>query len=266
VTSRTAATVASRGAVVVLSLLLVSAASCSSKDSGTGADRLTGVTWVLDADSLDSLVDTPPADARIDLTFDAQKAHGTSGCNTYSGSYTVDGDGLTFGPLASTQMACDQPLMDLESAYLAALGDVTGFSVTVGKTLLLTGGGTDLSFSAETSLPLTGTVWRATSISSNNAVSSTIAGTEVTAEFGTYGTLSGSDGCNRYHAEYSTSGTSLTVGTIAGTLMACEPDVDQQAQDFRHAMESASAYEISGTSLTILDDSGNALLTFEGAA
>lgn len=247
-------------AIVVLAVL----PACSNDDAG--ADGLTGVTWVLEAPSTGSLVDASPADARIDLTFDEEQAHGSSACNSYRGSYAVDGDALTFGPLASTQMACEQMLMDLEAAYLAALGDVTGFEVGNGA-LTLTGGDVTLTFTAEAEeepLPLTGTTWRVTTIASADAVSSTIAGTELTAEFGDDGTVGGTDGCNRYHAEYSVSDGSITIGAFAGTLMACEPEIEQQAQAFREAMGSAAAYEIAGTSLSILDGSGNLLLGFEG--
>ena len=46
---------------------------------------------------------------------------GSSGCNTYSGGYKLDGSTVTIGPLASTRMACDQALMDQETAFLTAL-------------------------------------------------------------------------------------------------------------------------------------------------
>jgi heat shock protein HslJ len=255
-----------RAAVALIPVLLVAAASCSSAGSGTGSD-LTGVTWVLDAASMGSLVASPPAEARVDLTFDAGEASGTSACNSYRGSYEVDGSDLTFGPMAGTQMACDQTLMDLESAYLAALGDVSGFELT-DEALTLTGGDATLTYVAEPPpepLPLTGTAWRLTTIASVDAVSSTVAGTEVTAEFGDEGTVAGSDGCNSYHAEYSVQGSSLTVGQLAGTLMACEEDVERQAREFAQAMEATARYEISGTSLTLLGEAGNGLLVFEGS-
>ena len=46
---------------------------------------------------------------------------GSSGCNTFTGSYTLDGINVTIGPLASTMMACEQPVMDQEAAFLKAL-------------------------------------------------------------------------------------------------------------------------------------------------
>ena len=48
---------------------------------------------------------------------------GNSGCNTYNGTYTVDGDKIKIGPLASTMMACTEPegVMEQEAQYLSAL-------------------------------------------------------------------------------------------------------------------------------------------------
>jgi heat shock protein HslJ len=54
---------------------------------------------------------------------------GSAGCNTYSGSYQVDGDKLQIGQLASTMMACLDPagLMEQETAYLQVLSDAASF-------------------------------------------------------------------------------------------------------------------------------------------
>jgi heat shock protein HslJ len=56
---------------------------------------------------------------------------GSSGCNTYSGSYTVEGDTVSIGPLASTRMACADPegVMDQEQQYLVALESAATWSI-----------------------------------------------------------------------------------------------------------------------------------------
>lgn len=56
----------------------------------------------------------------IEFTPDGQVS-GSSGCNTFSGTYQLDGTNLTVGPLASTRMACDEPLMTQETQFLTAL-------------------------------------------------------------------------------------------------------------------------------------------------
>ncbi len=52
---------------------------------------------------------------------------GSSGCNRLTGRYQIDGDRLTIGPLASTRMACPEPLMEAEQRVHAALGQIASF-------------------------------------------------------------------------------------------------------------------------------------------
>lgn len=58
------------------------------------------------------------------LVLDDGRITGKDGCNTFRGTATVEGDTITFGPLASTRMAC--PGVRGTQAVLAALtGEVT---------------------------------------------------------------------------------------------------------------------------------------------
>jgi heat shock protein HslJ len=61
---------------------------------------------------------------------------GSGGCNTFTGPYLLTGRELRIGPLASTQRACEPPVMDQETRLLAALGRVTTFD-TSGPTVML---------------------------------------------------------------------------------------------------------------------------------
>jgi heat shock protein HslJ len=56
---------------------------------------------------------------------------GGAGCNTYSGPYTVNGNQIQIGPLASTMMACGDPpgIMEQEQQYLAALGTAATYQI-----------------------------------------------------------------------------------------------------------------------------------------
>lgn len=56
---------------------------------------------------------------------------GNAGCNQYSGQYTVDGDQITIGTLASTMMMCSDPagIMDQETQYLAALQSAARYEI-----------------------------------------------------------------------------------------------------------------------------------------
>jgi len=59
------------------------------------------------------------------------KLSGNDGCNNYNGTYTLDGDKITIGPIATTRMACEQAIMDQETAYLNALAKAATY--TLGK-------------------------------------------------------------------------------------------------------------------------------------
>jgi heat shock protein HslJ len=54
---------------------------------------------------------------------------GNAGCNTYNGTYTVSGQTMTIGPLATTRMACAPDVSKQEANYLEALGRVTTYTI-----------------------------------------------------------------------------------------------------------------------------------------
>jgi putative lipoprotein len=70
------------------------------------------------------------------------KVTGSGGCNRISGRAEVQGERITFGPMISTKMACPPAIMDQESKFLAALGDVQRFKVDAGKGKLILFNGT----------------------------------------------------------------------------------------------------------------------------
>lgn len=135
---------------IVRSLLVIGAltalAACGNGGSGATTVDMTG-TWTLvsgtNADGpIMPVADTP---VTLDVTANTSVA-GSSGCNRYTGEVTVDGPSVTFGPLASTRMACATDVMAVEDAYLAALGDVDSGS-REGTDLVLTGkSGVELTF------------------------------------------------------------------------------------------------------------------------
>ena len=58
---------------------------------------------------------------------------GLAGCNSYFGSYQIAAQSLTFpDPFGTTQMSCQGPAQDIESAYLPLLQTTAGWSVDQG--------------------------------------------------------------------------------------------------------------------------------------
>jgi putative lipoprotein len=70
---------------------------------------------------------------------------GSTGCNRVSGSYTADGEALTFGAAATTRMACKGAAMQMEDAFLRMLEAVSGWRVEGSRLHLLDGGGQTLA-------------------------------------------------------------------------------------------------------------------------
>lgn len=115
-----------------------------------GAGRICWVTSLTGANT-----GSPPAH------FASNKVSGASGCNSYSASYTVDGnsfggpyevtgDTITLGPLASTPRACaDDAVQTQEQQYFAALALATTYQVTGNRLeLFRADGGIAVSFEA----------------------------------------------------------------------------------------------------------------------
>lgn len=68
-------------------------------------------------------------DAPVTLSFEKGAVSGDAGCNTFRGTYAVDGKTVTIGPLATTRKACAEELMKQEREFLAALGSAVRWSV-----------------------------------------------------------------------------------------------------------------------------------------
>jgi heat shock protein HslJ len=58
---------------------------------------------------------------------------GSGGCNQFNGPYQVSGTSTKMGPFATTRMACPQPVMDQELAYLTALQNAARFEFVDGR-------------------------------------------------------------------------------------------------------------------------------------
>ncbi|HET8929706.1 MAG TPA: META domain-containing protein [Acidimicrobiales bacterium] len=63
-----------------------------------------------------------PSASGVTIDFHADgTVSGRAPCNSFDGSFTVDGDSVTIAKIAATMMACEEPVMDDESTLLEAL-------------------------------------------------------------------------------------------------------------------------------------------------
>lgn len=104
--------------------------SCSSSgEKNTKSDSpLTGTKWVLKV--LNDKNISPPDSTKapfIILSKVDSKLNGNGGCNTIFSTYTLDGDKLKFGVIASTEMYCDQ--MEPETEFTKALSNIVRYKI-----------------------------------------------------------------------------------------------------------------------------------------
>ena len=131
---------------VLAGLTILALAACDATGSTQGttpepasaAADLAGTSW-----TLVSVGGAPVVEGGVGarLAFDtAGSVSGSTGCNSVSGMYALDGTSLTIGPLATTRMACEDALMTQEAAVLDALAGVEGWELDADGRLHLTGG------------------------------------------------------------------------------------------------------------------------------
>ena len=109
---------------------------------------------------------------------------------------------------------------------------------------------------ADGSNPLLDTAWSVTSIGGEP----TLAETRVSLAFAPDQSAGGNGGCNNYFSEASFDPAPLSFSPIAGTRMACAPEVMAQEAEFFAALEATAGYDLAGDTLQLRDAAGVALI------
>ncbi len=243
-------------ASVALLLALGLAAGCGGDD---GPGSFVGVPWVVS-----SGVDLAGSDAVPSATFTDDTVGGSTGCNRFTASYTVDGDAMEIGEIASTRMACPPPADAIERAYLAALGRVATWHLDGSEFVLADDDNNELLRYEEAS-PVGD--WEVTAFLSGDAVTSPLPGTTITAKFADDGTLTGSSGCNTYQTAFSLGKGSIEIEPPAATEMACDTPqgvMDQEAA-YLAALPTAVGYRVDGGSLALVSADGTYVASYTRA-
>lgn len=137
--------------VMTLAALLL---ACGTRPGPTPADgqtggastALEGTEWTL----LSLNGERPIAGTELTLEFHSgNEIDGSAGCNSFGGTYAVDGNSLTITELYHTEMACTEPdgVMEQEQTYVELLRQTAGYTVTDDElTLVNDAGDTILTF------------------------------------------------------------------------------------------------------------------------
>ena len=236
------------------------AGCCRMPAASAPAVMLEGVNWRLA--SLPGQA-VPAGNGAPAVRFEGGRVSGFSGCNRFTGGYTVDRDRLTIGNLAGTMMACPEPAMALERAFLSSL--TGGQAVNVdGKRLSLTpaSGGMPIQFELEPKLSLAGIDWEVTGYNNGRqAVVGPLVGTRLSITFKD-GKVSGSSGCNNFHGPFKVDGNALSIGPLATTRKLCSAEgVMAQEREFIAALQTATTWAIDRGMLDVHRKDGERVLT-----
>jgi len=230
------------------------------------ADSLTNTEWELEElngrDALDDVSVTMTLGEDDDL-------FGSAGCNRYMGSWeTGDDNELTLEPGGTSMMACDQPIMDQEAAFLEALAATTTFDLERDELELYNAEGKQVAeFQKLHPAQLLHTQWEVTALNNGQqGIVPVLEGTTLMALFETEDDrLSGQSGCNTFTTSFSRDGDEITIETPALTLMACDQPVMDQESQFLQALEQAHTYELGHETLYLRAEDGALLVMFREA-
>lgn len=220
-------------ALLVLASALVIAACgpstpTSSPSGGNGMVDATG-DWRL-VEGMDGNVPIPIVEGYdITMSVEGSEVSGRSACNWYGAEVVVVDGRVQFGPMSMTEMACGEPVMVSESAYLAALARVQVASRD-GDRLMLDGDGVELVFEALPPLPtadIVGTTWLLDSIITGDAVSNAM-GEPATLLLSENGTLTGGTGCRTFTGRWTLANGEIMTPEFSMDQSVCDPALTGQ--------------------------------------
>lgn len=246
-----------RRAVAAAITLVATLAGCGSQNGGDGGFSTPPASLSGEYVVTSVTEDGEPRDlvrgSEIRLTFEDGQLRAHAGCNHLSGSYEIDGDTLTVGPMGGTEMGCPKPLMAQDEwlaglfAEPARLGD-DPLTITAGDIILT------LTPREEASpdRTLTGTRWVLDGLIEGEAVSSVPAGPKVVLTL-TDDAAQIAGLCNGWSAEVAATAEEITWTPGMRTLMACADEARNRLDaDVAALLTGATAYEIEERTLRVM--------------
>jgi putative lipoprotein len=120
-TTDSANAVLTKGASDTVDLMLIRIGQETTEVINSPNASLTETYWkLIAANGVTPEVSTNQGEPHLIFQSDGESVRGFSGCNSFNGTYALDGDRLKLGPLATTMMACADAA-EIESAFMQAL-------------------------------------------------------------------------------------------------------------------------------------------------
>lgn len=169
------------------------------------------------------------AGSDITMSVAGSQISGRAACNQYGGETVVVDGVVRFGLLSMTAMACDDPVMAAEAAFVGALDDVRAATLE-GDRLTLAGDGVSLDFERLAPPPtaeIVGTTWVLDTLFTADAASS-VMGERATLRLEDDGSLSGSTGCRSFTGRWTEANGEIVFTDYAMDQTECDPALADQ--------------------------------------
>jgi heat shock protein HslJ len=236
-------------ATMVAALLVVGCRS-TSVDGGGGPVAADG-DWQLASGAVDGAEFPVVVDAPITMTVTGSTIGGRAACNQYGGAMSADGRQPMFQVTSMTAMACAEPVMAAEAAFLGAMARVQG--TTRGRDrLTLSGPGVELDFDRLRPPPLAelvGTDWVLESLVTGDTASS-VAGDPATLRLEPDRSVRGSTGCRTFSGKWISANGGIATPELRVDQTECAPELADQDAHVIFVMEEFRA-TIDGQVLTL---------------
>ena len=244
------------------------ATSSASAGASTVPAELLGVTFVATEVTGDYTI---APGSSITMTFEDGTVGARAGCNSMSGTVSISGDVITAPQLASTMMACEEPLMAQDTWFAAFLASGPTYTYVDGV-LTLTNGTDTVAFTDAPSgaAALEATGWKLVGLISKTATANTVSAIDPTLSAWIRfkdGVVAFNNSCNLGNGPAEVGPDTITFGALRTTLIFCDGPSGSIEQAMNAVLQGTTTYTVadqaSGGTLTIMSEDGAAGLQLE---
>ena len=197
--------------------------------------------------------DGSPTGVEVSIEFSNGRVGVGGGCNRIGGTYELEGNFLTVSDLFMTEMACEQFLMNIDTAIINLLGQELRVELGDNRLRLIdeTGGVVDWfgDREADPEYAVSGKTWSIDGVERNGVVGSVADGAAfIRIEDGT---VHVNTGCNLGSGSVKLSGERATFGPIATTRKMCDPETMTLEKAVLEVLSGEAVFEISEERATL---------------